>query len=94
MRTYCEKVTELAKRFRRIDIQAIKRELNTKADGLTKGATYGEYEKKKKLTTLNDYLTYLRRNIIEEIIFRTIIEVCNKGGISSSPEDNPFGNFW
>ena len=39
------------KHFRRIDIQAIKRELNAIVDQLAKGATYGEYDKKNKVTT-------------------------------------------
>ena len=36
MKVYCGKLTELAKRFQRIDIQAIKRDLNAKVDGLAK----------------------------------------------------------
>src|SRR5690606_32863967 len=46
MKLYCSKVVQLMKNFRRIDIQAIKRELNARADQLAKGATYGEYDKK------------------------------------------------
>ena len=34
----------------------MKRELNARANGLAKGTAYGEYEKKKKLTTPNNYL--------------------------------------
>lgn len=56
MKTYCKNVTELKKSFWRIEIQAIKRELNTRANGITKGASYGEYEKKKRLTTLDGCL--------------------------------------
>ena len=41
--------------FRRIDIQAIKRELNVRADQLAKGAAYGEYNKKSKVTTASDH---------------------------------------
>ena len=41
--------------FRRIDIQAIKRELNARADQLAKGAAYGEYDKKNKLKTTNEH---------------------------------------
>ena len=42
MNVYCSKVSQLMKRFQRIDIQAIKRELNARADQLAKGAAYGE----------------------------------------------------
>ena len=55
IKVYCDKVMQLVKCFRRIDIQAIKRELNARADRLAKGAAYGEYEKRNKLTTSNNY---------------------------------------
>ena len=55
MRIYCDKVSHLMKCFRRIDIQAIKRELNSRADQLAKGAAYGEYSKKNKFTTAGEY---------------------------------------
>ena len=54
MKLYCSKVIQLMKNFRRIDIQAIKRELNARADQLAKGAAYGEYDKKSKVTTASD----------------------------------------
>ena len=63
MIVYCDKVCWLVKCFWRIHIQAIKRELNTKADKLMKGAAYGEYDKKNKLTTSNEYP--LEVNMIE-----------------------------
>ena len=56
MKAYYNKVTKLVKWFWRIDIQAKKRELNTRVDGLSKGAVYGEYEKKKKITTQDSCL--------------------------------------
>ena len=56
MKVYCDKVVELVKRFCRIDIQAIKRELNAWADGLAKGKAYGECEKKKEITNYTIYL--------------------------------------
>ena len=56
MKIYYEWVTKLMKRFQRRDIQAIKRELNVRVDGLAKGAAYGEYEKKKVMTTPGDDL--------------------------------------
>ena len=37
-----------------IDIQAIRRQLNAKADGLAKGVAYDEYEKKKEITILDN----------------------------------------
>ena len=43
MKAYCNTVTKLIKQFRRIDIQAIKRELNARVNGIAKGAAYGEY---------------------------------------------------
>ena len=46
----------MAKFFQRIDIQAIKRELNVIVNGLAKGATYGEYMKKKIMNTPNNDL--------------------------------------
>ena len=52
MKLYCNKVVQLMRSFRRIDVQAIKRELNTKADQLAKDAAYGEYDKKSKLQLL------------------------------------------
>ena len=55
MKIYCDKATRLVKCFQMIDIQAIKRELNGKADRLAKGEANGEYEKRNKLTTLNSY---------------------------------------
>lgn len=54
VKIYCEKVTELMKHFRRIDIQAIKRELNVRVDGLAKGVAYGEWKKRKVMTTLDN----------------------------------------
>ena len=51
MKLYCDKVVQLMKCFRRINVQAIKRELNARADQLAKCAAYGEYNKKSKLTT-------------------------------------------
>jgi len=56
MKVYCDKVTQLVKCFQMIDIQAIKRELNARADKLAKGATYGEYDKNNRLITKNDNL--------------------------------------
>ena len=38
MKVYCGKATELTKRFRRIDIQAIKRKLNVRANGLARSS--------------------------------------------------------
>ena len=38
-----------------MDIQAIKRELNARADQLAKGVAYGVYDKKNKLTTTSEY---------------------------------------
>ena len=49
IKAYYSKVTELVKCFRRIDIQVIKRELNAIVNGLAKGATHGEYDKKMKM---------------------------------------------
>ena len=63
MKVYCDKVTRLVKYFQRIDILAIKRELNARADKLAKGAVYEEYDKKNKLTTSNEYPTEV--NMIE-----------------------------
>ena len=56
MKLYCSKVVQVTRNFRRINIQAIKRELNVRADQLAKGAAYGEYDKKSKLTTASDRL--------------------------------------
>ena len=56
MKFYCSKVVQLTRNFRRIDIQAIKRELNVRADQLAKGAAYGEYDKKSKSTTASNHL--------------------------------------
>ena len=55
MRIYYDKVSRLMKCFRRIDIQAIKRELNARTNQLAKGAAYGEYDKKNKFTTAGEY---------------------------------------
>ena len=55
MKVYCSKVSQLMKHFQSIDIQAIKRELNARADLLAEGAAFGEYDKKNKLTTTNEY---------------------------------------
>ena len=63
MKLYCSKVVQLIKNFRRIDIQAIKRELNARAAQLAKGAAYGEYDKKSKVTTASDH--FLDVNMIE-----------------------------
>ena len=43
------------KSFQRIDVQAIKRELNTRADQLAKSVAYGEYDKKSKFTTTGNH---------------------------------------
>ena len=56
MKNYCDKVTKLVEHFRMIDIQTIRRELNAQVDGLAKGATYGEYLKKKEIITDVDCL--------------------------------------
>ena len=55
MKIYCDRVMQLVKRFRRINIQTIKMELNAKVDRLAKGAACGGYEKRNKLTTSNNY---------------------------------------
>ena len=55
IRIYCDKVSCLMKCFRRIDIHAIKRELNARANQLAKGAAYGKYEKKNKFMTTGEY---------------------------------------
>ena len=55
MKLYGSKVVQLMRNFRRIDVQAIKRELNTIADQLAKGAAYGEYDRKSKLTTASNH---------------------------------------
>ena len=55
MRIYCDKVIRLMKCFQMIDIQAIKRELNARADQLAKGAAYGEYEKKNTFMIVGEY---------------------------------------
>ena len=55
MMIYCDKVSHLMKWFWRIDIQAIKRELNTRVDQLAKGAAYGEYDKINKFMTVDEY---------------------------------------
>ena len=54
MKLYCDKVVWLMKCFRRIDVQAIKKKLNARANQLAKGAAYGEYDKKSKLTTAGE----------------------------------------
>ena len=45
----------MVKSFLRIDIQAIKRELNVRDDKLAKGVAYGEHEKRNKFTASNSY---------------------------------------
>ena len=76
------------KSFRRIDVQAIKRELNTRADQLAKGAAYGEYDQKSKLTTANDHLPDVnmveamedsKSNLIEESWMDPIIHYLKNG---------------
>ena len=93
MKLYCSKVVQLMKNFRRIDIQAIKRELNARADQLAKGAAYGEYDKKSKLTTANDHLPDvnmveamedLKSDLIEESWMDPIIDYLKNG---KEPED-------
>ena len=54
IKVYYDKATQFIKCFQMIDIQAIKRELNAKADKLAKGMAYEKYEKKNILTTLNE----------------------------------------
>ena len=55
MKVYCDKLTRLVKCFQRINIQEMKRELNARVDKLAKCAAYGEYDKKNRLTTSNEY---------------------------------------
>ena len=83
IKLYCDKVVQLMKNFRRIDVQAIKKELNTRADQLAKGAAYGEYDQKSKLTTTNDHppdvnmveqREYLKSDLIEESWMDPIID--------------------
>ena len=55
MKIYCDKVVQIMKCFRRIDAQAIKREINAKADQQAKGAAYEEYDKKNRLITTGEH---------------------------------------
>ena len=55
MKVYCNEVSQLMRCFQRIDVQAIKRELNARADQLVKGAANGEYDKKSKFTTISEH---------------------------------------
>ena len=53
IKVYYDRVSRLVECFQRIDIHAIKRELNTRVEKLAKGAAYGEYDKKKSLLRMN-----------------------------------------
>ena len=55
MKVYYDKVVELLKILWGIDIQAIKREINTWADVLAKEMAYGDSEKKNEITTCTVY---------------------------------------
>lgn len=55
MKVYCGKVVQLMKCFQRIDVQAIKRKLNARADQLAKGVAYGEYNKKNRHITIDEH---------------------------------------
>ena len=88
MKLYCSKVVQLMRSFRRIDIQVIKRELNVRADQLAKGAAYGEYDKKSKLTTVDDHppnvnmveaIEDLRFNLTENSWMDPIIDYLKNG---------------
>ena len=57
-----------------IDVQAIKRELNTRADGLAKGAAYGEYDKKKWL--IIPYGCPVVVNMVDEVEFEAPKDNC------------------
>ena len=50
MRGYFEKVREILKRFSRVEVQAVRREVNSQADGLAKKAALGDCEKEVRLT--------------------------------------------
>ena len=50
MRRYFERVQETVKRFSRIEVQAIRREMNSQADSLAKKAASGDCEKEVRLT--------------------------------------------
>ena len=50
MQKYFLRVTKLMKKFMKVEVQAVQRELNTRAYGLAKSAAFGEFSKKNKIS--------------------------------------------
>ena len=50
MKKYHDKARIIMTRFKSLNVQAVKRKLNARVDTLAKGAAYGEYTKKEKLS--------------------------------------------
>ena len=69
MKAYCNKVSQLIRCFRRVDVQAIKRELNARADQLAKGAAYEEYDKKSKFATVSEHPPSTKMIILWKLIW-------------------------
>ena len=54
MKSYRNTAKSLMTKFRHVKVEAIKRELNSQADALEKGAVYGEYLKKIEPVMMED----------------------------------------
>ena len=54
MRSYRDTTQSLMKNFRHVTIEPIRKELNSRANGLAKGAATGEYKKKMELVMMED----------------------------------------
>ena len=54
MKQYIDKAQMIMSRFKSLKVQAMKRELNARADRLAKGATYEEYARKENLSIKED----------------------------------------
>lgn len=54
MKSYHNTTKSLMIKFKHVKVEAIKRELNSRADALAKGAAYGKYLTKTKLVMKED----------------------------------------
>ena len=54
MKSYCDTAKSLITEFKHVRIKFVKTELNSRADALAKGATYGKYSKKTELIMKED----------------------------------------
>ena len=54
MKSYCDTTQSLMTEFRHVKVEAIRRELNSRADALVKGAACGEYLKKIEQVMMED----------------------------------------